>query len=190
MTALLPSIAHRQIISRKTAVELDFKELRDLLATINQTDISELTLKSGEFELTVRKGTTPVQTISAIAPAASMAVAAPISLPVPGSALDATTSTPPAIAPAASPAPPAIEQKFDAIPSPMVGTFYRAIAPGEAPFVEVGDRVSVGQTVCIVEAFKVMNEVEAEISGEVVEILVQNGQSVEFDQPLMKIKPA
>jgi acetyl-CoA carboxylase biotin carboxyl carrier protein len=187
MTALLPSIAHRQIISRKTAVELDFKELRDLLATINQTDISELTLKSGEFELTVRKGTTPVQTISAIAPATSMAVAAPIALP---GALDATTIAPPAIAPAASLAPPAIEQKFEAIPSPMVGTFYRAIAPGEAPFVEVGDRVSVGQTVCIVEAFKVMNEVEAEISGEVVEILVQNGQSVEFDQPLMKIKPA
>lgn len=168
-------------------MELDFKELRDLLATINQTDISELTLKSGEFELTVRKGTTAVQTLSAIAPAASMNVTAPA---LPGAALDAAPPAPPAIAPAASPTPPAIEQKFEAVASPMVGTFYRAIAPGEAAFVEVGDRVSVGQTVCIVEAFKVMNEVEAELSGEVIEILVQNGQSVEFDQPLMKIKPA
>lgn len=167
-------------------MELDFKELRDLLATINQTDISELTLKSGEFELTVRKGTTSIGPVAAIGLAAEAGVAAPIALAAP--ALDAT-AIPPAIAPAASPSPPAIEQKFEAIPSPMVGTFYRAIAPGEAAFVEVGDRVSVGQTVCIVEAFKVMNEVEAEVSGEVVEILVQNGQSVEFDQPLMKIKP-
>ena len=163
-------------------MELDFKELRDLLATINQTDISELTLKSGEFELTVRKGTTPIGPVAAIGLAADASVTAPIALAAPALASAA-------IAPAASPAPPAIEQKFEAIPSPMVGTFYRAIAPGEAAFVEVGDRVSVGQTVCIVEAFKVMNEVEAEVSGEVVEILVQNGQSVEFDQPLMKIKP-
>ena len=77
-----------------------------------------------------------------------------------------------------------------AILSPMVGTFYRAPAPGEPPFVSVGDRISSGQTVCIIEAMKLMNELEAEVSGEVVEILVENGQPVEFDQPLMRVRPA
>lgn len=71
----------------------------------------------------------------------------------------------------------------------MVGTFYRAPAPGEAPFVEVGDRVRVGQSVCIIEAMKLMNEIEAEVSGQVMEILVQNGQPVEYGQPLMRVNP-
>jgi len=70
-----------------------------------------------------------------------------------------------------------------------VGTFYRAPAPGESSFVEVGDRVKSGQTVCIIEAMKLMNEIEAEISGQVMEILVQNGEPVEYGQPLMKINP-
>lgn len=71
----------------------------------------------------------------------------------------------------------------------MVGTFYRAPAPEEPPFVEVGDKVQVGQTLCILEAMKLMNEIEAEVSGEVVEVLVENGTPVEFDQPLIRLKP-
>ena len=71
----------------------------------------------------------------------------------------------------------------------MVGTFYRAPAPGEAPFVEIGDRIRSGQVVCILEAMKLMNELEAEVSGEVVEILVDNGEPVEYGQVLMRVKP-
>ena len=71
----------------------------------------------------------------------------------------------------------------------MVGTFYRAPAPEEPPFVEVGDKVQVGQALCILEAMKLMNEIEAEVSGEVVEVLVENGTPVEFDQPLLRLKP-
>ncbi len=71
----------------------------------------------------------------------------------------------------------------------MVGTFYRAPSPEEPPFVKVGDRIQVGQTLCILEAMKLMNEIEAEISGEVAEVLVENGAPVEFDQPLIRIKP-
>jgi acetyl-CoA carboxylase biotin carboxyl carrier protein len=71
----------------------------------------------------------------------------------------------------------------------MVGTFYRAPAPGEPLFVEVGDRVKAGQSVCIIEAMKLMNEIEAEVSGQVMEILVQNGEPVEYGQPLMRINP-
>ena len=76
------------------------------------------------------------------------------------------------------------------ITAPMVGTFYTAPAPGEAVFVEVGSRVTVGQTVCILEAMKLMNELESEVNGEVVEILVENGTPVEFGQVLMRLKPA
>lgn len=71
----------------------------------------------------------------------------------------------------------------------MVGTFYRAPAPEEPPFVNVGDRIQVGQTVCILEAMKLMNELESEVTGEVVEILVQNGEPVEFNQPLFRLRP-
>jgi acetyl-CoA carboxylase biotin carboxyl carrier protein len=86
-------------------------------------------------------------------------------------------------------APSIIDQRLVEVPSPMVGTFYRAPAPGEAAFVEVGDRVRKGQTVCIIEAMKLMNEIEAEVSGQVMEILLQNGDAVEYGQPLMRINP-
>jgi acetyl-CoA carboxylase biotin carboxyl carrier protein len=84
---------------------------------------------------------------------------------------------------------PALEQKWVEISSPMVGTFYRSPAPGEPAFVEVGDRTRIGQTVCIIEAMKLMNEIEAEVSGQIVEILVQNGEPIEYGQPLMRINP-
>jgi acetyl-CoA carboxylase biotin carboxyl carrier protein len=179
-------------------VQLDFNELRELLAAIGQTDISELTLKSGDLELTVRKAPSVSDLMSpAIAPrpaeegsVASQWVINPLPVaPTTGGAGIAAsvgeTPTPPA-----SVSPPANEPKYDVIASPMVGTFYRAVAPGEPSFVEVGDRIRNGQTVCIIEAFKVMNELEAEVSGEVMEILVENGQAVEFGQPLMRVKPA
>jgi acetyl-CoA carboxylase biotin carboxyl carrier protein len=98
------------------------------------------------------------------------------------------------VAPALSPStppPPAAAARSDlqAISAPMVGTFYRSPAPGDPPVVEVGSRISSGQPVCILEAMKLMNELESEISGEVVEILVENGTPVEFGQVLMRIKP-
>lgn len=179
-------------------MQLDFNELRELLAAIGQTDISELTLKSGDLELTVRK--TPLAsdlTSPATAPRPSgeagvvpqgnvnpLTVAPPV--------LGQATAEPVPAAEAQSPSvsPPVNEPKYEAIASPMVGTFYRAVAPGEPSFVEVGDRIRNGQTVCIIEAFKVMNELEAEVSGEVVDILVENGQAVEFGQPLIRVKPA
>jgi acetyl-CoA carboxylase biotin carboxyl carrier protein len=82
-----------------------------------------------------------------------------------------------------------VDPKWEEVKSPMVGTFYRSPSPDEAPFVEVGDRIRNGQTVCIIEAMKLMNEIEAEISGQVMEILVKNGEPVEYGQPLMRINP-
>ena len=114
------------------------------------------------------------------------AVMAPV-MPAPVAAAVA-----PAAAEPASPPPAATATRSDLleITAPMVGTFYRAPAPGEAPFIEVGNRIEVGQTVCILEAMKLMNELEAEVSGEVVEILVDNGTPVEFGQVLMRVRPA
>lgn len=177
---------------------LDFNEIRQLLTTIAQTDIAEVTLKSENFELTVRKAVAPQQMLSA-SQAGLGAVAAgltplpqPAPLAVQPAVTEPTLSDTNAVtrgAPTPAYNPPVIDQKLVEIPSPMVGTFYRAPGPNEAPFVEVGDRVKAGQTVCIIEAMKLMNEIEAEVSGQVVEILLQNGEPVEYGQPLMRINP-
>ena len=85
---------------------------------------------------------------------------------------------------------PLLAQVLHAVRSPMVGTLYRASAPGEQPYVEVGDRVEVGQTLCVVEAMKLMSEIPADVGGEVVEILVGNAEGIEYDQPLFYLRPA
>jgi acetyl-CoA carboxylase biotin carboxyl carrier protein len=173
-------------------VPLDFNEIRQLLATIAQTDIAEVTLKSNDFELTVRRGvnvsnqgglsgaaglgtTTPTAPQVAFTPVTEVVTSRVTENAVTGVPLSAQNST--------------LDQRLVEVPSPMVGTFYRASAPSESPFVEVGDRVRSGQTVCIIEAMKLMNEIEAEISGQVMEILVENGEPVEYGQPLMRINP-
>jgi acetyl-CoA carboxylase biotin carboxyl carrier protein len=170
-------------------VELDFNELRELLTVLHQTDISELTLKNSEFELTVRKEirggdrllATTISAPDMVLP--SITSASSPSLPSPSIAPSATGSDG-----AAPVAPPGAERLVD-IMSPMVGTFYRAPGPDDSPYVEVSDRIRVGQAVCIIEAMKLMNEIEAEVSGEIVEILVQNGEPVEYGQPLMRVNP-
>jgi acetyl-CoA carboxylase biotin carboxyl carrier protein len=173
-------------------VTLDFNEIRQLLVTIAQTDIAEVTLKNNEFELTVRKAVSfsnnAQGTVSAVGSASVtqlLSTALPSSMSEGGvinKVVDNSLAQPPH---SSSP----INQKLVEVPSPMVGTFYRAPAPGEAAFVEVGDRVKAGQSVCIIEAMKLMNEIEAEVSGQVMEILVQNGEPVEYGQALMRINP-
>jgi acetyl-CoA carboxylase biotin carboxyl carrier protein len=165
-------------------VELSANELKDLVAALSQSDIAELTLKSSTFELTLRKQVvwsagstaTPVTSEGTLAaPAKSPDVAMAESAPV--------------AAPVAPVPPPGKSPELLTISSPMVGTFYRSPAPDEPPFVDVGDRITTGQTVCIIEAMKLMNELEAEISGEVVEVLVDNAEPVEFGQALMLVRP-
>ena len=177
---------------------LDFNEIRQLLATIAQTDIAEVTLKSDDFELTVRKAVSFNNHLVSASPTAfggvvgsELTSGSPI-----GNQIVSTAGTETRISDnggagvqLSGNAPSTIDKRLVEVPSPMVGTFYRAPAPGEAPFVEVGDRVRNGQTVCIIEAMKLMNEIEAEVSGQVMEILVQNGQPVEYGQPLMRINP-
>ncbi len=153
-------------------MSVNFSELRDLLLAVNETDISELTLEDDGFKMTMRRGALPVMVVAPPV-ASSSATTYEAAVPTMGGP---STSLPP------------IDQKLFEIKSPIVGTFYRAPSPDDAPFVEIGDRIKAGQGICIVEAMKVMNEIEAEVSGEVIEILVDNFQPVEFDQVLMRVR--
>ena len=170
-------------------MSINFNELRELLGTIAQTDITELTLKSEEFELTVRKGVTGVTVLSSPATVTPVEVIAPGTSSLPQPQAQPPTSPPSVPAETETPAPAPADKKWVAITSPMVGTFYRASAPEEPPYVDVNDRIRKGQTVCIIEAMKLMNEIEAEISGQVMEIMVTNGEPVEYGQTLMWINP-
>ncbi len=173
-------------------MQLDLDQLRELLASLNQTDISELNLKGENFELVVRRGPDGTAQAAVAQQGQPPAMAPMMQQPVMMAAPQQMQAAPAApAAPAPEPvAPPSSTQSWVEIKSPMVGTFYRAPAPGEPNFVNVGDKITNGQAVCILEAMKLMNELEAEVSGEVIEILVENGQPVEFDQPLMRVKPA
>ena len=175
-------------------MKLDFQQLCDLIAALEQTDITELNIKSDELELNLRRGSSNSEHSVSAADLAALTAqlgvmnANAAAMPVVPMTMSAPIAAPPA-APS-EPTPPPADPKWVEIVSPMVGTFYRAPAPTEPPFVETGNRVSKGQAVCIIEAMKLMNEVEAEVSGEIVEILVENGEPVEFNQPLMRVMPS
>ena len=156
-------------------MQLDHEQLHRLLEALGESDIQEFRLEGDDFRLEVRRNL-PGQTVVASAAAAPLVAAVP-----PQAAPAETTSPPPAAA--------STRSDLQDITAPMVGTFYRAPAPGEPSFIEVGNRVDVGQPVCILEAMKLMNELESELAGEVVEILVDNGTPVEFGQVLMRVKP-
>lgn len=155
-------------------MQFDHQQLRDLLDQLSNSDIQEFRLESADLRLEVRRNLPAV-------------VAAPAPLVAPVAAAPG-----PSASPAAPPPPATVASRGDLQPitAPMVGTFYRSPAPGDPPFVDLGTRIKAGQTVCILEAMKLMNELESEVSGEVVEILVDNGTPVEFGQVLMRIRPS
>ena len=162
---------------------IDFNQLQEFIEAIAKTDITELAIKEGDFELTLQK-TSPHTSNTTYTIPQPLSVATP-SLEAPK--LTEIEAKPTIATEKASPV-----KKTDnwlEITSPMVGTFYSAPTPGEAPFVEVGDRISNGQIVCIIEAMKLMNEIEAEVSGQVMEIVVENGEPVEYGQTLLWIAP-
>lgn len=177
-------------------MQLDLNQLRELLADIDKTNISELTLKSTDFELTVRKeiavsdrSLSPLESVLTTGVQGSELTLSP-TVASSGSNLTSKSVAPSHATTAASGTPPiTADPKWVEVTSPMVGTFYRSPGPDEPPFVEKGDRISSTQTVCIIEAMKLMNEIEAEVSGEVMEILVENGAPVEYGQALMRINP-
>ena len=151
---------------------MDIRKVKKLIELLEESDIAEIEIHEGEESVRISRNSSVVQSMFA-APAA--VAAAPLAAP--------------AAAPAASVAAPAraAEPEGHLIRSPMVGTFYRAPSPGAKPFVEEGQAVSSGETLCIIEAMKILNQIESDKSGKVVEILVENGQPVEYNEPLFRI---
>ena len=159
-------------------MEFSLEQVRELVTILNKTDITELTLESGDVRLSIRKSETRL--------VAAPAIAAPAAAVTPVIAIEHTAVS--AVGHTSTIADSLPAKKLIEITSPMVGTFYRSPAPDEAPFVEIGDTVKKGNTVCIIEAMKLMNEIESEASGKIVEILVENTQPVEYGQVLMRIE--
>lgn len=162
---------------------IDFTQLQEFIEAIAKTDITELAIKEGDFELTLQKKS-PHSTDTTYTIAEPLSVATqPLVVSKP---TDIETKVP-IVTEKSTPV-----KKTDnwvEITSPMVGTFYSASAPGEPAFVEVGDRISNGHIVCIIEAMKLMNEIEAEVSGQIMEIVVENGEPVEYGQTLLWVAP-
>ena len=165
------------------AMKLDHEDLNRLIEKISTSDIQEFLLEGEDFKLEIKRNLfDQSKVINNLVPNTSfdkqaIANQKPINDNIP------VVNEPeaPQVAPPG-------RSDLTEITSPMVGTFYRAAAPGEEPFVEVGNNVNVGQTICILEAMKLMNEIESEFNAEIVEILVENGTPVEFGQVLMRVK--
>ena len=151
------------------------KEIQDLIDYISNTGLAEVKIKTEEFELSVKK----YADAATAAPAPQVFAAAPAPVPAP------VAAAPVAAAPSPAPSSNLVEIK-----SPMIGTFYLTASPDAAPFVTEGGSISAGKTVCIIEAMKLFNEIESEISGKIVKILVANASPVEYDQPLFLVDPA
>ncbi|SMG28634.1 acetyl-CoA carboxylase biotin carboxyl carrier protein [Marivirga sericea] len=157
------------------------KEIQDLIDFISKSGLDEVNIETEEFKIKVKKNT-EAKVVQAAAPAPQ-----PVAAPAPSAA---PAETPAASSgggekPAASD-----DDKYVAIKSPMIGTFYRTPNPDNPAFVNVGDSVKAGDTVCIVEAMKLFNEIESDISGKIVKILVDNATPVEYDQPLFLVDPS
>jgi acetyl-CoA carboxylase biotin carboxyl carrier protein len=158
------------------------KELRELIEFLIEKDIAEFELERGDVKVKIKRG------------GQTTVVRAPSEMPYPaytnGAAAEPRFQPAPApIPPPPAPAPPVAEETFHIVKSPIVGTLYESPSPGAPPFVKVGDSVEVGQVLCIVEAMKLLNEIESDVAGEIVKKLGNNGQPIEYGQELFAIRP-
>lgn len=165
---------------------MNIKEIKELVKLLVETDITELNLESDGTKVVIKKGAAgTVSTVTNVTPAAKFGTQAAVE-PAPGDPQPVTVEA------AQNPIPSEKEEELPAnqvvIPAPMVGTFYRAPNPEAEPFVEVGKVVEAGQVLCIIEAMKLMNEIESDVRGRVVKVLVENGTPVEYGQPLFVIE--
>ncbi len=167
---------------------MNITQIQDLIKFVAKSGVSEVEIEQKDFKITIKTpaGKKEVQVIAAPAPAY-----APPALPAaPAAAPAAPAAAAPAPA-AAAPAPAAgSDAKYITIKAPMIGTFYRAAGPGKPVFVNVGDEVKPGKTICIIEAMKLFNEIESEVSGKIVKVLVDDANPVEYDQPLFLVDPS
>jgi acetyl-CoA carboxylase biotin carboxyl carrier protein len=163
---------------------VNLKELKEILQLLDEKEITEFELEEEGMKLRVRKAS------PAAAAPAPVLVPQPVVVAAPPVSAAAPVAAPAAAAPAAAPPAEAPDAGLVIVKSPIVGTFYRTPDPNSPPFVSVGDKIRPGQVMCIIEAMKLMNEIESELSGEVVTIHHESGQPVQFGDPLFSIRPA
>lgn len=162
---------------------MDIKQIQELVKLINKTTIGEITIEEDGTKITIKQKKEPSQKIyTQAAPSANQQAPSPQTPPPPSPA--------PAPTPTPSPATPAKTDNYITIKSPMIGTFYRQSGPEKPIFVNVGDEVTPGKVVCIIEAMKLFNEIESEVKGTIVKVLVEDASPVEYDQPLFLVDPA
>ncbi len=157
---------------------MDIKQIQELVKLINKTNIGEITIEEEGVKITVKQKKDPVQNI--IAGSAAPAYAPPA----------AAAPAPATAAPIAAKPPEPKADNLVTIKSPMIGTFYRQAGPGKPIFASVGDEVTTGKVVCIIEAMKLFNEIESEVKGKIVKVLVEDASPVEYDQPLFLVDPS
>lgn len=166
---------------------MNLTEVQDLIKFVSKSGVTEVEIEQKDFKITIKsegKKGRKVEEKQIIVQAAAPAAQAPVAAaPTPVAAAPAPE------APAAAPAP-AAEDNLITIKSPMIGTFYRSSSPDKPPFVEVGQSIKPGENICIIEAMKLFNEIEAEVSGKIVKVLVDDATPVEYDQPLFLVEPA
>ena len=160
---------------------MDIKQIQELIKFVSRSGVNEVSIEQKEFKITIKTNQAPTYVTASLPPAQ-----APMQAPQAPAAPVAAAETKPAVA-AASPAEDL--SKYITIKSPMIGTFYRSSSPDKPSFANVGDEVKTGQVVCIIEAMKLFNEIESEVSGKIVKILVDNASPVEYDQPLFLVEP-
>jgi acetyl-CoA carboxylase biotin carboxyl carrier protein len=159
---------------------MEFKQIQELIKAINKSNISELSVEEGDFKITIKQA----QTISETQ---FVAVQAPMQAMPLQQAAPAQTIAAPA---AEQPTTPAESTNTITVKSPMIGTFYRSSSPDKPAFINVGDEIAPGKVVCIIEAMKLFNEIESEVKGRIVKVLVDDASPVEYDQPLFLVEPA
>ena len=165
------------------AMKLDHEDLNRLLEKISKSDIQEFSLEGEDFKLEIKRNLFDQNQVSN-----NLVSNTAFDMQTIANQKSINDNVPIVNEPEIPQVAPPGRSDLTEITSPMVGTFYRAAAPGEEPFVEIGNNVKVGQTICILEAMKLMNEIESEFNAEIVEILVENGTPVEFGQVLMRVK--
>ncbi|HJU45637.1 MAG TPA: acetyl-CoA carboxylase biotin carboxyl carrier protein [Chitinophagaceae bacterium] len=161
---------------------MDFKQIQELIRMINKSNIGEVTIEEKGFKVTIRQKQDQVQQV--IAAPSPVYTSPSANLPAPAAQQASQADKP---KPAAADAAPA---NTITIKSPMIGTFYRSPSPDKPSFVNVGDEIAPGKVVCIIEAMKLFNEIESEVSGRIIKVLVEDASPVEYDQPLFLVEPA
>ena len=163
---------------------MEFKQIQELIKLVNESNIGEVTVEQKDFKITIRQKEEQVtQVVTQAAPQAPV-------YQMPQQQLQAPQANLPASQAPSAPAAAAAPSNTITIKSPMIGTFYRRPSPDKPYFVEVGDEINVGSVVCIIEAMKLFNEIESEVNGKVVRILVDDASPVEYDQPLYLVEPS